>query len=199
MIKTFGDFIVDTSNQKAYNTCKAIAENKCCKPLVFIYAKSGLGKTHLLNSIINGCDSNVSVKRFTARELFDDFIDDIQFHKPIQFGKKCKVCDVILIDELEFLIGNDGIQLLLSRFLENALCENKRIVLSSEQTLNRLPSVRAFVVKHISSTAVCRIYKPTDELKRVYTRQLAARLELKMSKQAIEYIAQSFDRVVPIK
>lgn len=199
MKETFETFIVDDSNQKAYNTCKAIAYGKCCKPLAVIYATSGRGKTHLLNAVATRHCLEFSAKRFTAKELVDNYIHDIQFNKTIQFGRECYKYDIILIDEIEYLVAKDGTQSVFVDFLEKALQEGKYIVLTSEKTLIKMPVLKAFVVEHITTITVCKIYAPTKVLKRAYSSQLATMLKLEMTKNTIDYIARSFNGLVEIK
>ena len=110
---TFDSFIVGDSNKFAYTTSMAVAEKpgKAYNPL-FLYGKSGLGKTHLMHSIGNYIikNSNLRVLYISSDKFVNDFINAVRndkdnYDKIDTFKNKYRNIDVLMIDDIQFL-GN---------------------------------------------------------------------------------------------
>ncbi len=108
---TFSSFVVGSCNQFAHAASIAVANSpgKAYNPL-FIYGGSGLGKTHLINAIGNyiySKSSNVQVLYVTTENFMNDFIHHLRYGKIIEFRKKYREVDVLLIDDIQFLTGKE--------------------------------------------------------------------------------------------
>ncbi len=108
---TFNSFVVGSCNQFAHAASIAVANSpgKAYNPL-FIYGGSGLGKTHLMNAIGNyiySKSSNVLVLYVTTENFMNDFIHHLRYGKIIEFRKKYREVDVLLIDDIQFLTGKE--------------------------------------------------------------------------------------------
>jgi chromosomal replication initiator protein len=108
---TFERFVVGPCNQFAHAASEAVAKSpgKAYNPL-FIYGGSGLGKTHLMNAIGNyiySKFSNTQVLYVTTENFMNDFINHLRFGKIIEFRKKYREVDVLLIDDIQFLTGKE--------------------------------------------------------------------------------------------
>ena len=111
---SFNNFIVGSSNRFAYTASMAVAEKpgKAYNPL-FLYGKSGLGKTHLMHSIGNYIieNSNLKVLYISSDKFVNDFINAVRnneknnFDKIDVFKNKYRNIDVLMIDDIQFL-GN---------------------------------------------------------------------------------------------
>jgi len=135
---TFKNFVVGSSNQLPHAASVAIAgsDGQNFNPL-FIYGGVGLGKTHLLHAIGNAMrarDPFVNVMYMSAEELMNEFVSSLRTNKMDSFRRKYrKSCDVLLIDDIQFIAGKDAMQ---DEFFHtfNALYEkNKHIVLTSDK------------------------------------------------------------------
>ncbi len=109
---TFDNFILGSSNDEAHAAALAVAENpgKVFNPL-FIYSNPGLGKTHLMHAIANFIlDKNKDAKvRYVTSETFmTELIDAIaKKSRPsmTEFKKKYRNVDILLIDDIQYIIG----------------------------------------------------------------------------------------------
>lgn len=148
---TFDNFIVGQSNKFAKATSLAVAEKPgyMYNPL-FIYGKSGLGKTHLMHAIGNYItkNSNMKVLYVTSEKFVEDFINiyrrnknENNFEDVDSFKKKYRDIDVLMIDDIQYLeIANKTQQEFFNTFNE-LHCNNKQIIISSDRSpddLNKL-------------------------------------------------------------
>ena len=114
---TFENFVEGKSNSYALAACKTIAENPgtTFNPL-FIYSGVGLGKTHLLHAIGNYLfkyKKNVSVLYVSAEALVTELINVIRNksnEENNKFREKYRSCDVLMVDDVQFLIGKEATQ-----------------------------------------------------------------------------------------
>ncbi|MBO4509856.1 MAG: chromosomal replication initiator protein DnaA, partial [Lachnospiraceae bacterium] len=136
---TFDNFVVSKNNQLAHATALKAAESPgdIYNPL-YIYGDSGLGKTHLMQSIGHFILENNPEKKvmFVTSDTFtNELIDSIRKGdaSPAAFREKYRNIDVLLIDDIQFIIGKDRTQ---EEFFYtfNALYEaKKQIVITSDK------------------------------------------------------------------
>jgi chromosomal replication initiator protein len=132
---TFKNFVVGSSNQLPHAASVAIAgsDGQNFNPL-FIYGGVGLGKTHLLHAIGNAMrarDPFVNVMYMSAEELMNEFVSSLRNNKMDSFRRKYrKSCDVLLIDDIQFIAGKDAMQ---DEFFHTLYEKNKHIVLTSDK------------------------------------------------------------------
>ena len=110
---TFDSF-VGTNNQMAHAACIAVAEApaEAYNPL-FLYGGAGLGKTHLMHSIahyIMENNSKLKVLYVTSEDFTNEVINAIHHNKQEELRNKYRTIDVLLIDDIQFIIGKDSTQ-----------------------------------------------------------------------------------------
>lgn len=112
---TFETFVVGSSNQFAHAACQAVAKQpgQCYNPL-FIFGGAGLGKTHLLRAIghqISKDNPNAKILFLTSESFTNELIHAIRTDKMRDFKEKYRTgCDVLLLDDIHFLVGKDRTQ-----------------------------------------------------------------------------------------
>ncbi len=134
---TFDSFVIGENNRFAHAAAFAVSEAPgiAYNPL-FIYGGVGLGKTHLLHAIGNEVLKRSPQKKVlyvTSEKFTNDFINGIKDNSNENFRQKYRNIDVLLIDDIQFIAGKDGIQ---EEFFHtfNALCDNNaQIVLTSDK------------------------------------------------------------------
>ena len=134
---TFETFVVGPSNKLAYAASMAVAEHPAqnYNPLL-IYGDSGLGKTHLLNSIANVIrrdDSHSKIVYVKGDDFINEFIELVRAGRGSEFRAKYRNADLLLVDDVQFVAGKEQVQ---NEFFHtfNTLYESGRqIVLTSDR------------------------------------------------------------------
>ena len=135
---TFENFVIGESNRHAYATCTAVADlpsQDALNPL-FLYGGSGLGKTHLIQSIAHFIlqhNPSMNVLYASSERFTNDIITAIQKNKTEEFRNIYRQVDVLIIDDIQEIIGKERTQ---QEFFNtfNFLYEaKKQIILSSDR------------------------------------------------------------------
>lgn len=136
---TFDNFVVGDNNRFAHAMALAIAKSpsKIYNPS-FIYGENGLGKTHLMHAIENKILENFpnfKVIYISSNEFVNELINYIKKDKTEAFRKKYKSFDVILIDDIQFIVGKERIQEEVLYVLKSLYKDGKQLVISSDRSL----------------------------------------------------------------
>jgi len=104
---TFENFVIGASNRFAHAAAVAVAESpgKAYNPLL-VYGGSGLGKTHLLHALghyMRQYYQDVRVRYVSTEEMTNDFINAISENRMVEFRRRYRDVDVLLIDDIQFL------------------------------------------------------------------------------------------------
>ncbi len=142
---TFESFVIGGSNRFAHAAALAVAEKPgdAYNPL-FIYGDAGLGKTHLLKAIehyVNDVYENHKVKYVSTETFLNEFVDSIRQNQPNEFKRRYRQIDVLLIDDIQFIAGREGLQEELFHTFNDLYSMNKQIVLSSDRPPDAIPGL----------------------------------------------------------
>lgn len=190
---TFDNFITGSSNEFAYMACKAVAGGSATlyNPL-FIYSGVGLGKTHLLHAIGNEIEraSNKKVLYVTTEEFTNDFIASLQNRENVAFREKYRTADVLLIDDIQFIIGKESTQ---EEFFHtfNALYQlDKQIVITSDRPSREMITLTERMRSRFDSGLTVDIQAPTLELRLAILKARAAKIGKNVPGDVLNLIAQ---------
>lgn len=196
---TFDSYIVGNSNRLAFVAARAVAEapGTIHNPL-FIYGRSGLGKTHLMQAIGNYIKdhSKLKVLYTTSNEFMTEFTGiatQNNLNYANEFKNKYRNVDVLIIDDIQFLVGAERTQ---QEFFHtfNALHQaNKQIIISSDKSPDDLKKIEERLRSRFMWGLPVDIYPPDFDLRceiiRVKIKNTS--IENKLNDDVIEYIANS--------
>ena len=203
MIYTFNSFIVGASNRFAFTASRAVAEKpgKAYNPL-FLYGKSGLGKTHLMHSIGNYIiqNSNLRVLYISSDKFVNDFIyavrsnDKDNVEKVEAFKKKYRSIDVLMIDDIQFLGSATKGQEEFFHTFNELYNENKQIIIASDRSVDDLKMLENRLLTRFNWGLTANITPPDFELRVNIIRKKIAHQESAddVPDEVIEYIANNF-------
>ena len=187
---TFENFIVGNSNQLAFAGAKAVSENPgtIFNPLV-IHSSVGLGKTHLLQAI--GHDTKklgLTVIYVTSEEFTNQYVRAIQNGQTEEFRNKYRTVDVLLIDDIQFLIGKEQTQEGFFHTFNSLHVENKQIVVASDRNINELRTLESRITSRLTGGLVTDIQAPQLETRIAILRDKAAQQGYDIPANVIEFL-----------
>jgi chromosomal replication initiator protein len=164
---TFSKFVVGGSNQFSHAACRAVAERpgRAYNPL-FIFAGSGLGKTHLLHAVGHAVQEErpgSRVRYVSAERFMNEMIYAIQHAQTMAFRNKYRSVDVLLIDDIQFLAGKESTQ---EEFFYtfNALRDaHKQIVVTADKPPKDIPMLEERLTSRFNQGLVTDIKQPDLE------------------------------------
>ena len=142
---TFENFIKGPSNQFAFAAAQAVAANPsgAYNPL-FIYGKSGLGKTHLLNAIkieIQKNHPDFNIVYVDCEKFTNETITAIKTATMEQFRQRYRKADVLLIDDIQFLAGKESTQEEFFHTFNTLHNDGRQIVIASDRPAKEIKSL----------------------------------------------------------
>ncbi len=163
---TFDTFVVGKSNQFAYAAAKKIAEEDTVSfnPL-YIHAGVGLGKTHLLHAIawrIKERHPEKNVLYLSSEQFFQRFLHDLNTKNMDSFRNFVRSADVLLIDDIQFILGKPRTQEEFFYTFNTLVAEKKMIILSANAMPAQLQGIDDMLRTRISQGLVVDI-APADE------------------------------------
>jgi len=188
---TFENFVVGDSNQFAFLSAKAVSEQlgKIYNPL-FIYGPTGLGKTHLLQSVGNFClNGGKMVICVTSEQFITDFTYNLNNHSMERFREKYRNCDVLLIDDVQFLGKTDKIQEEFFHTFNELHTKNGQIVMTSDRQPKLLKGFEDRLRTRFEWGIIADITPPELDTKIAIIKKKCEFDKIYLDKDVINYIA----------
>lgn len=165
---TFDTFIVGDSNRHAHATCLAVADLPAqdnFNPL-FLYGNSGLGKTHLMQSIAHYIlqkDDKTNVLYVPSETFTNEIIDAIRNHTTNEFREKYRKVDVLLIDDVQFIKDKDSTQMEFFNTFNTLYNDKKQIILSSDRPPKEIKTLDERIISRFECGVPIDIHEPDYE------------------------------------
>ncbi|GBR02620.1 chromosomal replication initiator protein DnaA [Gluconobacter cerinus] len=190
---SFDTFIVGKPNEFAYACARRVAEKPSSpgfNPL-FLYGGVGLGKTHLMHAIGSELTKtgNVSVAYMSAEKFMYRFIAAIRSQSTMEFKEQLRSVDVLMIDDLQFLIGKDNTQ---EEFFHtfNALVDaGRQIIVSADKSPSDLSGLEDRLRTRLGCGMVADIHATTFELRISILEAKAKASGTHVPSKVLEYLA----------
>lgn len=193
---TFDTFVAGPSNQLAFAAAQAAASSYPPKyNPVFICGGVGLGKTHLLHAIghhVRGDHPGARILYISGERFMNEYIHAIRTNRMHDFRRRYREgCDVLLVDDVQFLAGKDGTQ---DEFFHtfNALHDNHRqIVLTADRKPHEISDIADRLRTRFAWGLMADIEPPELEVRVAILRQKAAAESIFLPDEVALYIASA--------
>jgi len=191
---TFDNFIKGEGNQLARAAAGAISDNPggtSFNPL-FLYGGVGLGKTHLIQAIGNQIAKNFPEKKviYLSSDIFTvEFVESIQTNRVNEFSNFYRSMDVLIIDDIQFLIGKEKTQDLFFHIFNTLHQSRKQIILSSDKPPKDLKGLDERLISRFQWGLTADIQPPELETRIAILKRKAETYGMLVSNEILEYIA----------
>ncbi|HEV3233729.1 MAG TPA: chromosomal replication initiator protein DnaA [Candidatus Dormibacteraeota bacterium] len=194
----FDNFVVGHNSRFAHAAARAVADapGDAYNPL-FLYGGVGLGKTHLMHAIGHAVmkkSRKRKVAYVTSERFMNEMIESIRRNQMNEFRKRYRNCDVLLIDDIQFLAGKDRTQ---EEFFHtfNALQEfNRHIVISSDRPPKDIPTLEERLRSRFEGGLIADIEPPDFETRVAILKSKAGPHNRLIPEDVLSFIAHKIQR-----
>ncbi|RPA64727.1 chromosomal replication initiator protein DnaA [Gordonia oryzae] len=195
---TFDTFVIGASNRFAHASAVAVAEApaRAYNPL-FIWGESGLGKTHLLHAAGHYAQRlfpGMRVKYVSTEEFTNDFINSLRDDRRVAFKRRYRDVDVLLVDDIQFLIGKEGIQEEFFHTFNTLHNTSKQIVISSDRPPKQLATLEDRLRTRFEWGLITDVQPPDLETRIAILRKKAQMDNIVVPDDVLELIASKIER-----
>ncbi|MDG1187545.1 MAG: chromosomal replication initiator protein DnaA [Ilumatobacter sp.] len=190
---TFDDFVKGASNQFALAAALRVAETpgRSYNPL-FIYGSAGLGKTHLLHAIGHYVRDNYrhhEVRYVSTETFMNEYVEAIRQNTTNALRRRYRDIDVLLIDDIQFIAGKEGLQEEFFHTFNSLHGANKQIVISSDRMPDAIPTLEERLRGRFKWGLLTDIQLPDLETRIAILRNKAERDRVEVPNETLDFIA----------
>ncbi|MBQ9806043.1 MAG: chromosomal replication initiator protein DnaA [Clostridia bacterium] len=192
---TFENFIVGATNKFAHAACLAVAEHPATNynPL-FIYGNSGLGKTHLMYAIINRLkqnNPNINIIYTRGEDFTNQMISCLATKTMEDFHDKYRTCDVLLIDDIQFIAGKVSTQEEFFHTFNTLFEQKKQIILTSDRPPRDIKTLEDRLQSRFEWGLIADIEPPDLELRIAIIKKKAEQVNVTIPDEVYTYLGEN--------
>ncbi len=192
---TFENFVVGDSNLYAFSAAKALSAGAALgADSLFITSDHGLGKSHLSLALSRAFLQNKprdNVYYLTAEDFTNEMTHAIRHGSMEDFKVKYRqLCDVLVLEEIQFLAGKEKIQSELCFTLDCLMERGRKVVFTSPQEPKNIPRLGRSLRSRLSTALVSPIGPPEYDTRLNILIKKAKALDLKTPRGLLEYVAE---------
>jgi chromosomal replication initiator protein len=194
---TFESFVVGPFNELAYVAAQSIINNPgtLYNPF-FVHGPTGLGKTHVIQSIGNAIRKKHPYKKvyYTTLERFSsEYVQSINSNKSAFFKDKYKNYDVLILDDIQFIKGKEKTQEELFHTFNNLYDLNKQIIFSSDKHPNFINGLEDRLKSRFNAGMIVDISNPEFESRLAVLKAKTADSSVFITDEVLSYVAESIE------
>lgn len=188
---SFDQFVVGPNNHVAVGACQAVvkAPGETYNPLV-VYGPAGVGKTHLMQAAAHEMlvkNPSFKVKYISAERFMNEIVTAIAEDRVIDIRKAYSALDLLIIDDVQYLVESKIAQEELFHIFNNMHQENRQVILAADRTPNQLASLSKGIRSRLEWGLAADIQPPDEN----------TRLEILRRKQSVQGMSMSDDMLRP--
>ncbi len=192
---TFDNFVVGESNKFARAVCWGVATNPSqdYNPL-FLFGPSGVGKTHLMYAVINEMlRANPGIVAiYTNGEKFINYmIESLSRNDMHSFREHYRNCDVLLIDDIQFIAGKQGLQEEFFHTFQSLFDEGKQIILASDRPPKDINPLESRLRSRFEQGLLADINPPDIELRTSIIKKKAESCGITLPPEVLTFLAEN--------
>ena len=191
----FDSFVIGPFNELAYAAAQAVLKKPgiMYNPL-FIYGSTGYGKTHLIQALGNGLKKQNPGKKvqYVSSEKFStDYVTSLGNNRVNEFKEKYRKYDIIIMDDIQFLVGKDKTQEELFHLYNSLYENNKQIIFSSDKHPNYINGLEDRLKSRFGSGMIVEITMPEYESRLAILREKMKQQQVIVPDEIIQYVAEN--------
>ncbi len=189
---TFDEFLVGTTNRIAHSTALTVAEQPGSLTPLYYYGPTGVGKTHLLESIWSAVSAARPRTRslFLSAEQFTSFFLEALHHSGLpSFRRKYRSVELLIIDDIHFFCGKQATAVELLHTIDTLLRNGRQVVLAGDAAPAELQALGPELTSRLAGGMVCPIQPADHSVRQGIVRQLADRHRLELPDDVVQMIA----------
>ena len=189
---TFDNFIVGKPNELAYAAAQRVAQSEVVSfnPL-FLYGGVGLGKTHLMHAVawnIKKRNPKKNVVYLTAEKFMYQFIKALRFKNIMSFKEQFRSVDVLMIDDVQFIIGKDNTQEEFFHTFNTLIDKKRQIIISADKSPADLDGLEDRLKSRLGWGLVADIHPLTYELRLGILQAKAEQKSIILNQEVMEFL-----------
>jgi len=194
----FENFVVGGGNQLAHAASIAVANApaKAYNPL-FIYGETGLGKTHLMHAVahhVMATNPRASVAYISTEKFTNKFVRAIRENGLVQFRQRFRKVDVLLIDDVQFLAGREGIQEEFFHTFNDLYESQKQIFIASDRPAAEIAKMESRLVSRFQWGLVTDIQSPDLDTRLAILGKKSRTMGLTLDPDILQFLAEKVTR-----
>ncbi len=198
---TFDHFVVGQNNDFAYSAALSLAA-RCSNQQhsLFLLSKTGLGKSHLSQAIGHHIMLENPAERvyyMTAEDFSNEMVTSYKTNSVGRFKEKYhKQCDVLLLEDVQYLSGKERTQIELAHTLDSLYNENKKIIFSSCYLPAEIPKLNETLRSRLTSGLISNIDAPKYRMRVKILKRYAKQSRWAIPREVLEYLASELTQDV---
>jgi len=190
---TFDGFIVGACNTFAHAASLAVAQapGRAYNPL-FVYGKTGLGKTHLMQGIGHYVvkNSRATVRYMSSEAFVNEYINALQSRSLVQFRRRYRNVDLLLIDDIHFLGGKERLQEEFFHTFNTLFDAHKQIIMTSDRPASEIVGLQQRLVSRFEWGLVTELESPDLETRIAILRHKLRQTNATIPDDVLNFIAE---------